>query len=1062
MNFKSVWLIVLLMLTGTASAASVNFNGGAVSNCTLSGSTYNCTSSFAMGATDAVVIAGGYTVVMTSFSPSYNQSLTIAGSGALQTSGNMDLSSINPANVSTGGSTLTAGGSFKLGSSTTINGSVVAASISTNSGDTITGSVSVSGLADLGSAIKINGNLSAGSVQTGSPGTIGGSITANTTVAIGSHLTVGGNISGTTITTTSPVTLNGSINASVAFTLASGSSVTGNITSPKVTLNDSGSTVTGNITTTGTLYVGSSNTINGTVSAATLNMHASGATINGATTVSGDVDMESGSVINGDLKARNVTTHSGSAFIYGNATVNAIYIDWNNGVSGIITCTGALTGSEPCSCVSKPQYYNYTPRCGAASGGVPHHFQINHSGSALTCQPQTVTVTACANASCTAPHYTSNVDVTLQPGGKTFTVSGGMNSAATVEANVAKVYTLSAAANGVSNATTCVNSGSGAACDMEFKSTGLTVTGSNHVSMASDALVTIQALTSSPGAPSCIPLVSNQTVNIDMACSYKNPASGTLVVGIGANSASCGANTFGSTVSVPFTFDSNGKATASLQYADVGKVGLSASYTTARFSATGNGDFIAAPATLLIKADSATTSIGPALATSAPATIFAKAGASFKLTVTAANASGGNAPNFGKESPASRVKFAASINNPTEVPVPPGTGSHGALSYTLPALGGGSGTTASFDNVGYLKLTTALDDGTSGNGYYLGQPLASFQPTGTQFVSRFVPDHFDTALMTADEIKLVGTNTHMDCTDLVDGVNPCKHTGAGSSFIHSKQAFFVKVLAYNKAGGLTNNYFGALAKVIDISAMSSKGGDAPVNAAPDAITWSGGNSAVRFSFPADTPTVPASGIGLLTPPAPNSSANLPAFKFASAYPSNVLPATIYLRASDADGVSSKRTVAADSVEAPLNVVSGRLLVANTYGSPNAALPVKVTAQYYMPAGYVFNARASASGIDKLGLYSKLYNCQKALRAADGSCLDAAKLADGNTILTITKGVGSFKLAAPGISSIGTVDVQLIDKVSGADLIPYLPSTTGRETFGVYRSGPVVYRREVYN
>jgi MSHA biogenesis protein MshQ len=26
---------------------------------------------------------------------------------------------------------------------------------------------------------------------------------------------------------------------------------------------------------------------------------------------------------------------------------------------------------------------------------------------------------------------------------------------------------------------------------------------------------------------------------------------------------------------------------------------------------------------------------------------------------------------------------------------------------------------------------------------------------------------------------------------------------------------------------------------------------------------------------------------------------------------------------------------------------------------------------------------------------------------------------------------------------------------------YLPSTTGRQTFGVYKSGPVVYMREVF-
>ncbi|MTV37578.1 DUF6701 domain-containing protein [Duganella radicis] len=1063
MNFKSVWLIVLTMLMAIAhaSAANVNFNGGAVASCTLSGSTYSCTGGLSMGATDVVVIASGYTVVMTSFAPSYNQGLTISGTGALQTSGNLDLSGINPANISTGGATLTAGGSFTLGSSTTINGSVVAASINTNSGDTITGSVTVSGLADLGSAIKINGNLNAGSVKTNSPGTISGSITANTTIAIGSGVTVGGNISGTTITTNSPVTLKGNVTASTSFTLASGSTVTGNISAPTVTLNASSSTVTGSISATGALDIGSGNTVNGAVGAGSLTMRASGATINGATTISGDVDMGSGTVINGDLSARNVTTHASGAVINGNAAVNAIYIDWGDSVTKTITCTGP--GAVGCSCVTRADS-NYHPICGAAPPAVPHHFQINHGGTGLTCQPQTVTVTACANAACTAPNFTSNVDVTLLPGGKTFTITGGVNSAASVQSKDAGTFALSASATGVSNASTCLNSGSGsgAACDMTFSGTGLTVTGSNHISMASGALVTIQALTSSSSAPSCIPLVSNQTVNIDMACSYQNPASGSAQVGIGAKSASCGANAYGGTVSVPFTFDANGLASAALQYADVGKVGLKATYTTSSLSATGSGDFIAAPDKFLIKAVSAAASIGTAVPAKAPADIFARAGEAFTLTVTAVNRSGNPTPNFGKESTASRVKFTPSINNPAEVPVPSGTGSSGNLWYDAIALtfnGGIGSTSASFDNVGYLKLTAALDDGGSAAmPYYLGVPLSAFQTSGTQFVSRFIPDHFDTALMTADEIKKVATNTHLSCASLGDSINPCKYTGAGDTFVHSRQAFFVKVLAYNRAGALTTNYFGTLAKVIGITAMSGKGGDTPVNAASDAITWSRGNNAVRFTFPTDTSTGFVPGIGLLTIPAPGDSANLPAFKFAQAYPDkDVLPATIYLRATDEDGVSSKRTVAADSVEAPLVVVSGRLMVANGYGSPRSALPVNVTAQYYLPAGYVFNPLASGSGIDKVSSYIKFSNCQK--KVSTDSCPSA--LTDSNAVLTVTNGIGKFMLAAPvPVTGVVSTDIRLID-TSGVDLIPFLPSTSGRETFGLYRSGPVIYTREVF-
>jgi MSHA biogenesis protein MshQ len=69
-------------------------------------------------------------------------------------------------------------------------------------------------------------------------------------------------------------------------------------------------------------------------------MRSSNVVINGSVTMTGDIDIGSGGTINGDVVARNVTTHSSNAFINGNAAVNAIYIDWNNGVTKTITCTG--------------------------------------------------------------------------------------------------------------------------------------------------------------------------------------------------------------------------------------------------------------------------------------------------------------------------------------------------------------------------------------------------------------------------------------------------------------------------------------------------------------------------------------------------------------------------------------------------------------------------------------------------------------------------------------------------------------------------------------------------
>lgn len=1031
------WLIVLTMLAwgAPASAANVNFNGGAVANCTLSGTTYTC-SSIPLNGNDTAIIAGGYTVITASFAPSYNQGLTISATGALRSTGSIDLSNINPANVSTGGSTLTAAGNFKLGSSVTINGSIVAASINTNSGVTITGSVNVSGLADLGSAIKINGNLTANAVETNSPGTIGGSITAATTIDMGSGLTVGGNVSGTTITSTSPVTVNGNITASTSFTLASGSTVNGNITAPVVTLNASSSTVKGNIDASTSLDIGSGNTVTGTVKGGTLTMRASDAVINGSVTMTGDVDMGSGTTINGDLSARNVNTRASNATINGNAAVNAIYLDWGAAVTKIITCTGP--GASGCSCVTKADS-SYQPTCGAPPASLPHHFQISHSGTALTCQPQTVTVTACANAACTAPHFTSNVAATLTPGGKSFTISGGVNTAATVESRTAGTYTLSA--SGATNASTCVNSGSGAACAMEFKTSGLKVSGSNHVSMRAGALVTVEALTASAGNQSCVPLVSSQSVDVDMTCTFNNPVDGRsdALVKLGTRNLSCGKGVPGTAVSVPFVFNAAGLATVALEYPEVGLVGLGASISKPSFTASGSGSFMAAPAKLRLKAtNAANVVIGPAQVVTAQTTAFAKASEPFTVSVVAHNDAGGHTVNFGKESAPPGFDLTYVVN-----PDYPGLGNGmptlGAFSYSTTHKAPSA--TASFSDVGAIKLTLALQ-----GVYYLGHQIAAFKPDAeAQFVGRFIPDHFDTALVTSGGIP-------MACTGLAPGLNPCPTPSPGvtssESFVNSGQPFLLKVTAYNGAGTPTLNYQGALAKTITLGAAASNGGAAIVSLAGKGIVWSAGANAARFTF--------AAGVGTLAGP------NQPSFKLDYPYPEkNLVPQQIYLRAEDADKASSLRSAPASSVEAPLTVVSGRLLVSNAHGSPSAPLPVPVSAQYYMPGGYVFNPQLTASSNVVLSATALLNNCQLGLLDI-GYCNAPLKLATPNAGLTLTKGKGVVRLSAPSspMSKAGTVDLNL-SKPGTGDLIPGLPSTTGRETFGVYRSGPVIYTREVY-
>ncbi|HWW69300.1 MAG TPA: DUF6701 domain-containing protein, partial [Duganella sp.] len=149
---------------------------------------------------------------------------------------------------------------------------------------------------------------------------------------------------------------------------------------------------------------------------------------------------------------------------------------------------------------------------------------------------------------------------------------------------------------------------------------------------------------------------------------------------------------------------------------------------------------------------------------------------------------------------------------------------------------------------------------------------------------------------------------------------------------------------------------------------------------------------------------------------------------------------------------SLRATAATSVEAQLTVVSGRLLVANTYGSPNSSAPVDASAQYYMPVGYVFNPLVQLTS-GPIADFITFNNCLKGLA---GRC-PSMKAAASPATLTLAYGKGTFRIAPPSpvTTTMGTVDVSL------GSLIYYLPGSAGRATFGIYRSGPVIYRREVY-
>ena len=410
----------------------------------------------------------------------------------------------------------------------------------------------------------------------------------------------------------------------------------------------------------------------------------------------------------------------------------------------------------------------------AAALGTPeaaasfNHLRIEHSGSGVTCTPATLTVKACADASCSSL-YTGGVTGALTAtgtptvnwvGGASFTIGAG--GSVTKQVQVTTVGTVTWGTTGLmpvpGNATSCYV-GAPSSCAFTSALAAFIFDVPDHYADVAQS-VTVSAVRQSDNSLACTPAFTG-TRTINFNCGYSNPASGTLPVTVGSSTIACG-----SAGGLSLTFDATGVATTTVRYADVGQMSLTASYTGSGDEAglvmTGSDPFIAAPHSFAVAPS------GPYVA-----------GVPFGVTVTARNFSGGTTPNFGQESTPAGVTLTHALTGPLGGNPGSFNGSVGAFS-----LGVASGSNLVWNEVGDIDVIATLT-GTS----YLGSGLSA---TGSGPAGAFRPAYFTTA------------------------VTP----GAGT-FTYSGQPFGVTVTAMGAGGSATQNYQGAYAKEVTLTDANS-------------------------------------------------------------------------------------------------------------------------------------------------------------------------------------------------------------------------------------------------
>lgn len=670
-----------------------------------------------------------------------------------------------------------------------------------------------------------------------------------------------------------------------------------------------------------------------------------------------------------------------------------------------------------------------------------NHVRIVHDGSALTCGSEPVTIKACANTSCTTA-YTGNVTVALGTTAGTwsanpFTFSGG-SGIVNLSSGTAATATLSGTVSSPTvtpNAAVCYKGTTANDCALVFAN-------------ASCGLDAVEP-TRNPNTPIYTKRFgSNVTLDVlALNNGVLNPSS-TATISASLVAGTAGGGCTGAAVSPTVTFTLTG--------ANAGRRSVTFSPSTAAkevrvrmvsgsLVGCSSDNFAIRPTSLALSAtgvgaDASGASVSAAPVLKADTTAF---------SLAAAGATGYNGV------PVINQNLIASTGVKA-----------GAVSGTFSADSSGTGTATGnafkYSEVGYFRFapygvyddtfadidesknpSECFTDANLGTDVALADPNVVnasgmvgcyFGSAQTAYFGRFIPDHFQ-----LDDNIITNRSAIAACT--------------ASSFSYMGETLtpVLTLSAVNGNGVTTENYTGSFARLN----LATQLGVGVINNAA---------AGPRTPFPVcgATPAHPCVTLAPVAGAFEDGEAidvELPMTVFRGAAP--VAPFTAFqvgIAPVDADGVKIA-TYDVDTV----NVVAGannhatvgatilrygRLGIDNTYGSELLNLTMRVGAQYWNGLGYATNTLDSCTPL-----------AFAPFQAADylPGGITPANMTDANKVPgpALTAGVSQLVLLKPGpvtATSKGSVTVRSSHS--------YLPGS-GRATFGVYKSGPVIHVRETY-
>lgn len=423
------------------------------------------------------------------------------------------------------------------------------------------------------------------------------------------------------------------------------------------------------------------------------------------------------------------------------------------------------------------------------------HFQLDHSGQPLTCNPETVTVKACADAACTTL-ITDPVTATLSLtptsasngwiGGNTVTFSGG-STTVQLRNNTPTAVTIGVSGSTPTTkpfSTTLCKAGAGtpsaAACTLNFADSGFFFDVPDTYSNQPQT-VTIKAVKKSDVTKLCVPGFASQTKSVKFWSSYITPASNPYNSQMSINSSTIGASQ-GAATPLSLVFDAQGQSTITVNYPDAGKVQLDARYdgtgSEAGLVMLGADQFVARPVGLCI-----TPPQGGCAAGDSSCPVFKKAGETFQVDIKAMAWESANDGDIcvGNQTTPNFALPNIALGSTLVAPNPGTNATLGTTTYNhVAAANSLNSVSQTVSEVGVFRMTATPPV----NGYF----NYTIPSTQSQPVGRFIPADFN--LVSGDIVPACNAFSYM-----------------GQPF-----GVMLDVLARNTTGVQTRNYTGPFAK----------------------------------------------------------------------------------------------------------------------------------------------------------------------------------------------------------------------------------------------------------